>query len=262
MTTPLPDQDARQRIRTDHGTNLVCLAGAGAGKTHELVERMVGAVASGAAPVGCMAAITFTRKAAGELRGRFFTRVKEAVEEESGRASAHLRVAANQIDQCFIGTIHAFCGRLLRERPIEAGLTPGFNEIEEREELGLLRAGWDGFVQERSASGDDQLATFEQLGQPLEQLYPFFARRCQFSDLPLKQAAVERPDLDSGVEKILNLLREVQLHLPDPASDEPDRLMRLVERTRHMVQYGGELKEGDKAHLLTQFHSRSATGSP
>ncbi len=256
--TALPDQDARQRIRTGHESNLVCLAGAGAGKTHELVERMVGAVAAGAAPVGCMAAITFTRKAAGELRGRFFRRLNQAAHEESGTA-AHLRVAVEQIDQCFIGTIHAFCARLLRERPLEAGLRPGFNEIEEREELGLLRAGWDGFVQERSASADDQLALFEELGQSLEQLYPFFVRRCQFSDLPLKQAAVERPDLDPPVEEILSLLSEVQPHIPDPP-DEPDRFMRLVEGTKHLVQYGGELKQGDKAHLLTQFHSRSATG--
>jgi len=257
--TALPDKGARQRIRTDHDTNLVCLAGAGAGKTHELVERMVGAVAAGAAPVGCMAAITFTRKAAGELRGRFFRRLNQAADEASGTARAHLGVAVEQIDQCFIGTIHGFCARLLRERPLEAGLSPGFNEIEEREEQGLLRAGWDGFVQERSASGDDQLVLFQELGQSLEQLYPFFVRRCQFSDLPLKQAAVERPDLDPAVEEIVSLVNEVQPHIPDPP-DEPDRFMRLAAGTRHLVQYGGELKDGDKAHLLTQFHSRSATG--
>ena len=99
MTRALPDQDARQNIRANHGTNLVCLAGAGAGKTHELVERMVGAVASGDAPVGNMAAITFTRKAAGEMRGRFFTRLNQAVDEVSGRASAHLHVGADQIAQ-------------------------------------------------------------------------------------------------------------------------------------------------------------------
>ena len=68
----LSDQAERERIRTDHGHNLVCLAGAGAGKTHELVERMVGVIGAGGAPVGGVAAITFTRKAAGELRGRFF----------------------------------------------------------------------------------------------------------------------------------------------------------------------------------------------
>ena len=256
----LSDQAERERIRTDHGHNLVCLAGAGAGKTHELVERMVGVIGAGGAPVGGVAAITFTRKAAGELRGRFFLRLQEAAREASGPASARLREAVDNIDQCFIGTIHAFCARLLRERPLEAGLSPGFSEIEEREELGLLRNGWDRFVQERAASGDERLAIFEELGQSLEQgVYPFFVRRCQFSDLALKPATVDRPDLDPGMEVITRLLREVEPHLPD-AAENPDRFTQMAESTKHLIRYGGPLKEGDKAHLLTQFQSRSATG--
>jgi len=254
------DQEARDSIRADHTHNLVCLAGAGAGKTHELVERMVGVVAEGVETVGRMAAITFTRKAAGELRGRFFERLQEAAAVASGPASVRLRDAVEHIDQCFIGTIHALCARLLRERPLEAGLSPGFTEIEEREELSLLRSGWDGFVQERSAAGDERMVMFDELGQSLEQgLYPFFVRRCQFSDLALKQASVDRPDLDYTLDGILSLLREVEQHIPElPAN--PDRFMQLVVRTKHQLKYGGPLKEGDKAQLLTQFHSRSATG--
>ena len=259
MRQALPDQAARERIHADHQANLVCVAGAGTGKTHELVERMVAAVATGAAPIACMAAITFTRKAAGELRGRFFRRLNQAADENVGTARDRLCEAAEQIDQCFIGTIHAFCARLLRERPLAAGLSPGFVEIEEREELGLLRAGWDGFVQECSENGDERLAIFDELGQSLEQLFAFFMRRCQFSDLALKHAAVERPDLDPAVEEVVSLLREVEPHIPDPPSEELDRFMRLVAGACHQVRFGGELREGDKAHLLTQFRSRAAT---
>ena len=257
VVPPLPDQDARECIRADFHHNLVCVAGAGAGKTHELVERMVGSIAAGVAPVERMAAITFTRKAAGELRGRFFLRLKEEAGGDRPGAD-RLRRAVECVDQCFIGTIHAFCARLLRERPLEAGLSPGFSEIEEREELRLLRRGWDGFVEARSVSGDERLALFEELGQSLDQFYPFFVRRCQFSDLALKQVPVERPDLDPALELTLRLVREVEPHLPDPsASSDPDRLMQTLERTRHFVQYGGPLKDGDKARILTQFNSRS-----
>ena len=68
----LEDQSARDRIEREAlDRNMVVLAGAGAGKTHELVERMVNCVRIKGAYVERVAAITFTRKAPGPRRGRF-----------------------------------------------------------------------------------------------------------------------------------------------------------------------------------------------
>ena len=75
----LPDADARWRIEHDLETNLLVEAGAGAGKTTEMVRRMVALVHSGAASVHQIAAVTFTRKAAGELRERFQTPLRDAL---------------------------------------------------------------------------------------------------------------------------------------------------------------------------------------
>ena len=66
----LPDQEARRRAATDFETNLVVLAGAGTGKTSLLIERALTAVGSGVATMEQIGAITFTEKAAGELRQR------------------------------------------------------------------------------------------------------------------------------------------------------------------------------------------------
>jgi ATP-dependent helicase/nuclease subunit A len=162
VSRQLADAPARDRIRQDLDTNLLCLAGAGAGKTYALVQRMVACVREGKVDVDHMAAITFTRKAAGEMRGRFFLALQDELKfvaeqkdgPEAARQLLRLRDAVARVDQCSIGTIHAFCARLLRERPIEAGLPPDFSEVEEREELFLIRAAWDRFLQERSAAGD------------------------------------------------------------------------------------------------------------
>ena len=143
----LRDQQARDAIAQVLDQNMMVLAGAGAGKTYALVQRMVNAVQMGVVGVDQLAAITFTRKAAGEMRGRFFSALKARAEEAEGKALGRVQWALKKVDQCFIGTIHAFCGQLLRERPVEAGLPPDFSEVEEREEAVIRREAWDRFVQ-------------------------------------------------------------------------------------------------------------------
>ena len=68
---PQSDDESRRIIREELQTNLLVEAGAGSGKTQMLAERMAAGIASGAYQIEHMAAVTFTRKAASELRGRF-----------------------------------------------------------------------------------------------------------------------------------------------------------------------------------------------
>ncbi|OGB96173.1 MAG: hypothetical protein A3G35_19915 [candidate division NC10 bacterium RIFCSPLOWO2_12_FULL_66_18] len=68
---PLPDQAARDLIERRLDLNLLVEAGAGSGKTESLARRMAAGIAAGAYEIEGMAAVTFTRKAAAELRGRF-----------------------------------------------------------------------------------------------------------------------------------------------------------------------------------------------
>ena len=65
---PLPDLESRRRAATDFDANLVVLAGAGTGKTSLLIERALNAIGSGTATIAEIAAITFTEKAAGEMK--------------------------------------------------------------------------------------------------------------------------------------------------------------------------------------------------
>ena len=68
---PLPDHAARDFIRQRLDVNMLVEAGAGSGKTESLAQRMVAGIVTGGYQVSEMAAVTFTRKAAAELRGRF-----------------------------------------------------------------------------------------------------------------------------------------------------------------------------------------------
>jgi ATP-dependent helicase/nuclease subunit A len=265
----LADAAARQRIAEDLDTSLMCLAGAGAGKTHALVERMVACVRMGKVDIAHMAAITFTRKAAGELRGRFFGALQDAVASlldegdgpEAARQLMRLREAVSRLDQCFIGTIHAFCARLLRERPIEAGLPPDFTEVEEREELFLIRGAWDDFLESRSAAGDERLLAIEDTGLTAEQFYQFFLDRCQYSDLPLKPTRGPRPDLAPAVAQICELVREVEAQIPEPLPEgQPDRLMTTVRQLRAFVDLPGPPSDADRERLLRDMASTAKTG--
>ncbi len=118
-----PDEAQRQRIRTDLYTTLFVEAGAGAGKTSSLVARIVNLVRSGV-PITGIAAITFTEKAAAELRSR--TRQRLEADHEPATAAA-----LDRLDHAPIGTLHSFARRILFDFPIEAGLPPGFAVLDE-----------------------------------------------------------------------------------------------------------------------------------
>lgn len=119
------DKQAREYISTDIGTNYFVEAGAGSGKTTALVSRMVALVRSGK-KVENICAITFTKAAANEFHDRFRRKLSECArssdltEEERRRCSDALR----NIDLCFTGTIDSFCGMILNEHPLEAGVLP------------------------------------------------------------------------------------------------------------------------------------------
>ncbi len=246
----LQDQQARDKIAEALDQNLMVLAGAGAGKTHALVQRMANAVEKGVVPVDQLAAITFTRKAAGEMRGRFFSELKSRAKNTGGEDLNRIQNALEKIDQCFIGTIHSFCGQLLRERPVEAGLPPDFSEVEEREEAVMRREAWDQFVQKSFLSEDPQLAKFEELGLRPEDLYGFFQRRYQFSDVHLVCEQVQKPDLSTAVSKLESFLQRTEAYIPDPLPGRRDALQTALMRARLFLSNRGIHSDADRIALL------------
>ena len=170
VTKPLSDEQSRRTIREDLQTNLLVEAGAGSGKTQMLAERMAAGIASGAYEIEHIAAVTFTRKAASELRGRFHLALenqtpwahrralildREPRDHASDRAS---NAALGNLERFFAGTIHSFCARLLRERPVESGVSPGFTELDEVQDEELRNRAWRDFITSARSVGDPRHA--------------------------------------------------------------------------------------------------------
>ena len=185
-----PDQAARHRIVEDLERNLLVQAGAGSGKTTSLVDRMVALVRRGSCTVDQLAAVTFTRKAAAELRQRFQVTLEEAAAPLAPEHPHHavLQKAIRDIDLAFLGTIHAFCAKLLRERPLEAGLDPGFREVQESEADRMQRRFWVEFLERLATDGDPRLGELDRLGIQPDRLEDAF------------RELVENPDVDFGFE--------------------------------------------------------------
>lgn len=110
------------------GLHVLLSAGAGTGKTRTLVERVVELVARRGVPVSELLILTFTEKAAGEIKQRISKRFQEE----------NLFSARQDLEAAYISTFHGFSARLLRNHPVEAGVDPEFRVLE-NEEAELLQ---------------------------------------------------------------------------------------------------------------------------
>lgn len=128
------DQAARERIQTSLEESLIIEASAGTGKTTELVRRIVAVLAGGKTTIDKIAAVTFTHKAAGELK----LRLRAELDSERHNAPV-LEDALQRLEEASIGTIHSFCAQILRERPVEARVDPAFQELNDAESQRLYQ---------------------------------------------------------------------------------------------------------------------------
>jgi ATP-dependent exoDNAse (exonuclease V) beta subunit len=147
--TRLVDQDVRDRIRTSLDESMIVEAAAGTGKTSELVARLVSVLAEGRGSVQSVVAVTFTEKAAGELKLRMRVELERARQEAAPRSArrARLEEAVAHLEEARVSTIHGFCNDLLHERPVEAIVDPRFQVLTEPEAEALYRRAFDGWVE-------------------------------------------------------------------------------------------------------------------
>ncbi|MGH1565739.1 UvrD-helicase domain-containing protein [Mumia sp. DW29H23] len=158
--TSLTDDAARSRITTGTDRNLFVEAGAGSGKTRALVDRVTHLVLEGPDPVPLrhVAAVTFTEKAGAELRDRLrasFERQRRAATDDARRARA--TEALEDLDSAAIGTLHAFAQRILAQHPIEAGLPPLIEVLDEVASSVAFEERWS--VMQRALLDDDALGS-------------------------------------------------------------------------------------------------------
>lgn len=240
VPVPPPDEPVRQRIRTDLGTTLLVEAAAGTGKTTCMVDRMLALVRTGTARPEGIVAVTFTKKAAGELRRRFREKLQRAVLEASDPVEqARLNAAVERADSMAIGTIHSFAGRLLRERPLEAGVDPGFHELDESADRLLRRQAWREFVTAAPTDHPQLLADLDAVGLRLGDLSRLFAERfATYGDVEDWPApAASPPDVSTLVTVIEDFAGRIEAEaFSAPGERGTDDLMNALEQFARMVR--------------------------
>src|SRR5579875_677956 len=140
--------------------HVIVRASAGSGKTEVLAQRFVALLAGdiqGRAPVApeAIAAITYTEKATADMRRRIAEVLDMRVGcETEGPLRTRLITARRKLGLARLSTIHAFCGRILREHPLEAGLAPGFEILDDLETATFVEDRCRAFIVDRVRRGD------------------------------------------------------------------------------------------------------------
>ena len=213
------DQEQREIILRDLDTTILVEAAAGTGKTTSMVGRMVNLLAEGKCAIDSMAAVTFTRKAAAELRSRFQVHLEHSLNTSQDiQKSSRLKESIDHLERCFIGTIHSFCGKMLRERPIEAGVDIQFVEIDEDEDSDLRQTAWRGYVSDLYRNDSVVLAELESLGVEIGELEPSFLTICDYPDVEVWPVVDKAPP---SLDQKLALLEEYCAHMESVSAELP-----------------------------------------
>ncbi|HUZ15555.1 MAG TPA: UvrD-helicase domain-containing protein [Gaiellaceae bacterium] len=234
----------QQRAAVEATGEVFVSAGAGTGKTAVLVERVVRATLDRGLDVDSILVITYTRRAAGELR----TRIRAALAER-GRHDL-----ARELDGAWISTIHGFCNRLLRAYPLAAGLDPRFRELDDSQ-ASVLRSEAFGAALGEFLAGDDRqrlelLATYGSAGLRRMLTTVYETLRAAGRDLDL--AVAPRPELAQRVEELRDAARALA---GDPDATEAQcraatELLALLERDSRpdrLMSLSGFKARGDRA---------------
>jgi ATP-dependent helicase/nuclease subunit A len=249
---PLPDDAARRAIREDLGSSMLVEAAAGTGKTTSLIARMTELVRRGT-NVERISAVTFTIKAAAELSERFQSSL-----EESARAAKNpeerrrFEDALARLDSSFVGTIHAFCARLLRERPVEARVDPGFAEMDDPENAAERIEAWARWCERLFTNGDEILARLAALRVRLDDLQQTFDSISDNEDVPVEIGEESAPpDFSAEREAVDRFLARAGADVPEemPAGGW-NEYQQAVRRALRLRMLPSSEPAAEFAHLL------------
>jgi ATP-dependent helicase/nuclease subunit A len=215
-------------------------AGAGTGKTTVLVERFVRAVCDRGLSIDSVLAITYTERAAGELRGRIRLRLAELGRHDLAR----------ELDGAWISTIHGFCHRLLKAHPFEAAVDPSFRVLDENQARVLAGEAFDSALEEFCASQAPErvrlLATYGARGLRRMLTGVYDTLRSAGRELVLE--VTERPGLEARIEE----LREVARCL----AEDPEAADAAREAAARAVEFFERPPTTDRLLDLSDFKPR------
>lgn len=230
--TPPPDQQQRDTVETQLDATLFVEAGAGTGKTTALVKRIVALISSGT-PVNEIAATTFTEKAAAEMKERVRNELARRAEDQDSSEDIRRRcfVAAQDLDSAVIETLHGFARRILALYPLEAGLPPGFEILDEIQGQIAFEDQWSLILEEMLADEalQEALQRSLRLGLRVKLLKELALRFHQNWDRISEHSLDRHPDLSELFDRFEKCLDSV-CALLKYCTEPEDRLAKEIEK--------------------------------
>ncbi len=237
-------------------------AGAGCGKTYVLTRRFLSHLEPGApdrARLGQLVAITFTERAAREMRDRIRTECRKRLLECPEEQAAHWLELLRELDAARISTIHSFCGSLLRAHAVEAGLDPRFRVLDQTQADTLLSELVDDQLRDKLANQRENKTLIDlivQYGLPgLEEMIAALLRRRQEIDWELWRT-VSADDLTAKWQEYFK--HEALPYMLRQIVDSPDA-KKVLEIARQNPSSNAVMQDR-QAFLLENLRKLGATG--
>ena len=259
---PAPDQADRDRVTGALDATLFVEAGAGSGKTTALVRRVVNLILGGV-PLGRIAAITFTEKAAAELRHKVRRALEAAVGGDTplGERAAQ---ALDELDQAPIGTLHAFARRLLNEFPVEARLPPQFAVLDEVQSATAFHERFTDFLEALLDNPTSvrlvELCQYDNFGieKGVRRMAEDFQANWDLVDERVSAAPPPPADTASLQRVLAGLCTAVASFQPPPGDTQEKVCRAFAERSRLL---SGTLPLGELLRLLARLAEAKAAGN-
>ena len=260
---------AQQQLAVDTvDQNVLVAAGAGSGKTHVLIERYVEILKRyDDAGLNSIIAVTYTRKAASEMRSRlkakFLALSTDASEIAQGRQQKWL-TCLNEVDGAKIGTIHSLCESIVRNHPAECGVDPQFEVIDDLIQNELIESSIAHAIQEiiqASFKSDDQISLEERCqiqllhGYAIEDilgtLTSLIKSSMQFRE-SLRMLGLD-PDLPVSYDgkQVIATLERIALDTIDTIKV---RAIKVLATDRHFIDLARQLRDLDFADQKNKLY--------
>jgi ATP-dependent exoDNAse (exonuclease V) beta subunit len=255
--TPPGDLDARRRSVAETGQSFVVEASAGTGKTSTLIDRILHLVLESgpggvALPLSRICAITFTEKAAGEMKVRLRQELEKvllnpgAPPERLDRA----REGLSDIETASISTFHSFAVSLLKERPIEAGLDPHFVALDDMRSELFFREVWEPWINRALTDRVPVLEKALRAGFSLDKLFDLAGKMRQHW-LQVRDLDSDPPpsgqDLQAQIESFEREGRALMQLLIQPGDKLAPFLEQALDWLGHPEEAGGDLAKPGSA---------------
>ena len=253
------DAESLKVITSDLASSIYVEAGAGTGKTHSLVERIIALLKDGV-PIEQIMAITFTRAAASELRSRIRGRLEEIRAEDP--SNSNIDNALDGIDTAAFQTIDSLVHSILQEHPLDAGLPPSIDAQDKFAQLQMFRDRWRQWSVEQLEQ-DEAFAEALSSALRLKLANPFqsaseLAKLMNEKHGETKTAVFEPPPRKAkktvaGLEDQIDGLRRMMGNCKDPQDKLFEKFEKVIDWYDEYIQGQDVETENDAEELLVNW---------